>query len=332
MTIRNPKICLIGMIAMPALCHGASRPQIVQRGGTRSLSHLDVRNHAAANYRCGSQSVFCKFTTLWPTVQDLAAAEDADVMAAWAGLGYYARARNLLKCARFVTLHHNGVFPRSHEQLLELPGVGPYTAAAVSSIAFDLPETVVDGNVERVIARLFDIHTPTNGQGKLTEYAKTLTPQKRPGDYAQAIWFGGHDLHASKTSLRIVSMADKLHRLGQWYAFDCPKSCPRKRNQRAWYRLRRASRRWCIPIETRPESGLLGVCRHGPRQIGRETAVNEDAPIHAEWKTHAGEVRHTFTHFHLKLRVKTALVPLDRRQTRGEFVQAADFAPAALPP
>ena len=87
------------------------------------------------------KAYFVKFTTLWPTVQDLAAAEDADVMAAWAGLGYYARARNLLKCARFVTLHHNGVFPRSHEQLLELPGVGPYTAAAVSSIAFDLPET-----------------------------------------------------------------------------------------------------------------------------------------------------------------------------------------------
>ena len=106
------------------------------------------------------KAYFVKFTTLWPTVQDLAASEDADVMAAWAGLGYYARARNLLKCARFVTLHHNGVFPRSHEQLLELPGVGPYTAAAVSSIAFDLPETVVDGNVERVIARLFDIQTP----------------------------------------------------------------------------------------------------------------------------------------------------------------------------
>ncbi|MEM6305402.1 MAG: A/G-specific adenine glycosylase, partial [Pseudomonadota bacterium] len=106
---------------------------------------------------------FIRFITRWPTVCDLAAAEDAAVMAEWAGLGYYARARNLLKCARAVVADHGGTFPADHDALLKLPGVGPYTAAAVSAIAFDLPETVLDGNVERVMARLFDIHTPLPG-------------------------------------------------------------------------------------------------------------------------------------------------------------------------
>src|SRR6056297_1578177 len=101
-----------------------------------------------------------KFLTIWPTVADLAAADDADVMAAWAGLGYYARARNLLKCARAVVAEHGGVFPDTYGALLELPGIGPYTAAAVAAIAFDRPETVVDGNVERVMSRLYDEHTP----------------------------------------------------------------------------------------------------------------------------------------------------------------------------
>ncbi|MEO0678250.1 MAG: A/G-specific adenine glycosylase, partial [Pseudomonadota bacterium] len=99
---------------------------------------------------------FLKFTTIWPTVRDLAAAEDADVMAAWAGLGYYARARNLLKCARAVVEDHGGVFPGTRAELLTLPGIGPYTASAIAAIAFDEAATVVDGNVERVMARLHD--------------------------------------------------------------------------------------------------------------------------------------------------------------------------------
>ena len=129
-----------------------------------------------------------KFMAKWPTVSDLAAAEDADVMAAWAGLGYYARARNLLKCARVVATDYDGVFPDTVTDLLKLPGVGPYTAAAVASIAFDAPATVVDGNVERVIARLRLIETPLpKAKQEITELAEALTPQERPGDYAQAI-------------------------------------------------------------------------------------------------------------------------------------------------
>ena len=119
------------------------------------------------------------FTARWPTVTDLAAAEDADVMAAWAGLGYYARARNLLKCARAVVSDHGGVFPSDRETLLSLPGIGPYTAAAIAAIAFDQPETVLDGNVERVMARLHDIHVPLPAAKPLLfECAAAITPSR----------------------------------------------------------------------------------------------------------------------------------------------------------
>ncbi|MEP5152447.1 A/G-specific adenine glycosylase, partial [Planktotalea sp.] len=131
---------------------------------------------------------FTRFQKRWPTVVDLANAKDADVMAEWAGLGYYARARNLLKCARVVAEEYDGVFPDIHDALLKLPGIGPYTAAAISSIAYDLPETVLDGNVERVMSRLYDVHTPLpSSKPELMTLAAGLTPQKRPGDYAQAV-------------------------------------------------------------------------------------------------------------------------------------------------
>src|SRR6056297_1454965 len=134
------------------------------------------------------KSYFERFTALWPTVNDLAAAPDAQVMGEWAGLGYYARARNLLKCARVVATDHGGTFPADHATLLTLPGVGPYTAAAIAAIPFDAPETVVDGNVERVMARVFDEHTPLPAAKPiLTDHAARLTPDIRPGDYAQAV-------------------------------------------------------------------------------------------------------------------------------------------------
>src|SRR5690554_4641900 len=134
------------------------------------------------------RNYFHRFTMLWPTVSDLAAAPDADVMAAWAGLGYYARARNLLKCARAVVADHRGVFPASVDGLRSLPGIGPYTAAAIAAIAYDVPATVVDGNVERVMARLHDIHTPLpTAKAELTALAAALTPARRAGDYAQAV-------------------------------------------------------------------------------------------------------------------------------------------------
>ena len=129
---------------------------------------------------------FQRFTSLWPRVQDLAAAEDAQVMAEWAGLGYYARARNLVACARAVSAM--GGFPDSRQGLAALPGIGACTSAAIAAIAFDRPETVVDGNVERVVARHFAVRTPLPAaKPELVALAATLTPDWRPGDYAQAM-------------------------------------------------------------------------------------------------------------------------------------------------
>ena len=138
---------------------------------------------------------FLDFTRRWPTVTDLAHAEDGAVMAAWAGLGYYARARNLLACARALADRRGGVFPNSEEGLLTLPGVGAYTAAAVAAIAFDRAANVVDGNVERVISRLYAVQAPLPGsKPKLKALASALVTDERPGDWAQALMdLGAHD-------------------------------------------------------------------------------------------------------------------------------------------
>ncbi|MEM7710370.1 MAG: A/G-specific adenine glycosylase, partial [Pseudomonadota bacterium] len=134
------------------------------------------------------KSYFAAFTERFPTVDDLAAAEDPEVMGMWAGLGYYARARNLLKCARVVAEDHGGRFPETEAGLLTLPGIGHYTAAAIAAIAFGEAAVVVDGNVERVMARLRRIETPLPGaRSEIRAAAAEMTPATRPGDYAQAV-------------------------------------------------------------------------------------------------------------------------------------------------
>ncbi|MGZ3376295.1 MAG: A/G-specific adenine glycosylase, partial [Phenylobacterium sp.] len=131
---------------------------------------------------------FLKFTARWPDVRDLAAEDDGEVMAAWAGLGYYARARNLLACARAVAGEHGGVFPNTEAGLRALPGLGPYTAAAVAAIAFDEPTNVVDGNVERVVSRLNAVEEPLPAaKPELKALAAGLVAAERPGDWAQAL-------------------------------------------------------------------------------------------------------------------------------------------------
>jgi len=145
---------------------------------------------------------FLDFTRRWPTVADLAAVEDGELMAAWAGLGYYARARNLLACARAVAGEHGGVFPDDEAGLLALPGVGAYTAAAVAAIAFDRPANVVDGNVERVAARLFAVETPLPAaKPELKRLAAALVRAERPGDWAQALMDLGATVCRPKTPL-----------------------------------------------------------------------------------------------------------------------------------
>ena len=246
-----------------------------------------------------------KFMAKWPTVSDLAAAEDADVMAAWAGLGYYARARNLLKCARVVAADHGGVFPDTVEALLKLPGVGPYTAAAVASIAFDAPATVVDGNVERVIARLRLIETPLpKAKPEVTEAAEAITPQDRPGDYAQAIMDLGATICTPRNpACGICPWSTPCLARAQGVQAELPKKLPKKTKptRHGYIYLARRGDHWLV--EQRPDKGLLGGMIGFPGSDWSDDPVPA-APFVADWRE-VGEVRHTFTHFHLVLRVHT---------------------------
>jgi A/G-specific adenine glycosylase len=276
---------------------------------------------------------FRRFTDLWPTVGALAAAEDAAVMGEWAGLGYYARARNLLKCARAVAADYGGRFPTDRETLLTLPGIGPYTASAIAAIAFDRAETVVDGNVERVVARLFAVETPMpKAKPELTALAATLTPSRRPGDYAQAMM----DLGATVCTPRspACGICPLVHacdgrRLG--IAADLPRKAPKTAKPVRLgiaYLGRRVDGAWLL--ERRPDSGLLGGMLGWPTTAWSD-APAESPPVNADWRDAGLEVRHTFSHFHLRLALRIADLPADAVPARGAFVARPDFRPSDLP-
>ncbi|MEM9475507.1 MAG: A/G-specific adenine glycosylase [Pseudomonadota bacterium] len=276
---------------------------------------------------------FTAFVARWPTVWDLAGAEDADVMGAWAGLGYYARARNLLKCARAVVRDHAGQFPQDHAALLKLPGIGPYTAAAIASIAFDQRQIVVDGNVERVMARLFDVHTPLpTAKPELTDLAERLTPTHRPGDYAQAVMDLGATICTPRNAACGICpwQSGCAARLAGTVA-ELPRKLPKtpKPVRKGYvYVTRREDGAWLL--ETRPETGLLGGMLGWPVSDWCD-APTEAPPIETRWDTPNAEVRHTFTHFHLRLALRTATVSAGLEPVRGQFVPHASFRPADLP-
>lgn len=274
-----------------------------------------------------------KFMGLWPTVADLAAAEDADVMAAWAGLGYYARARNLLKCARAVVADHGGKFPQTNDELLTLPGVGPYTAAAISSIAFDQASVVVDGNVERVMARLHDVHDPLPAsKPTLTALAAKLTPQHRAGDYAQAVMDLGATICTPRNpACGICPWRDPCAARIAGTAAELPKKTPKKKVPTRFgiaYVVRRDDGAWLL--ETRPDVGLLGGMLGFPTTDWGDTPV-ANPPLKTEWSTLNSVARHTFTHFHLELTILTATVAKRDLADRGFFIDSNDFNPKDLP-
>ena len=280
------------------------------------------------------KNYFNRFITRWPTVVSLAAANDGDVMGEWAGLGYYARARNLLKCARVITDEHSGIFPDDHATLLTLPGIGPYTAAAISSIAFDLRHVVVDGNVERVMSRLYDIHSPLPASKlELTAKAEHLTPNQRTGDYAQAVMDLGATICTPKSpACGICPWHEPCKARKAGTAPDLPKKTPKKPKpirHGTVYLGRRSDGAWLL--ERRPDKGLLGgmlgwpgsdwIDVTTPRPIGTP-------PTPADWKTEEGEVRHTFTHFHLLLTVMSATIESNEQLL---FLGHNDFRPSDLP-
>jgi A/G-specific adenine glycosylase len=246
---------------------------------------------------------FLKFTGLWPTVEQLAAASLDDVLRAWAGLGYYARARNLHACARVVASDHGGRFPETEAGLLELPGIGPYTAAAISAIAFGRRTAAVDGNVERVITRLLAIETPLpEAKPEIRRRTLELVPEQAAGDFAQALM----DLGAT------VCTPKRLNCLVCPWTEDCvgrrkgiAGSLPRKAAKKP-VPVRKGIAFWierhdgAILLRRRPEKGLLGGMMEVPSTEWSEAAPAGEAPFAADWKKGAS-VEHTFTHFHLEL-------------------------------
>lgn len=274
---------------------------------------------------------FHRFTTRWPDVARLAAAEDGDVMAEWAGLGYYARARNLLACARVVAFELGGHFPATASALQALPGIGPYTAAAIAAIVHDESATVVDGNVERVMARLHCIESPLPGaKADLTRLAAALTPAARAGDHAQAMMDLGATICTPRApACGICPLATFCAARTAGVQADLPrrtaKAAKPTRRGTLWL-ARRSDGAWLLEI--RPARGLLGGMLGWPGSDWDNGGG--PAPLAAEWQA-AGAVRHSFTHFHLDLTVLVAEVAADTTPLRGSFVPSARFRAADLP-
>jgi A/G-specific adenine glycosylase len=245
---------------------------------------------------------FEKFTARWPSVRALAAAEDADVMAAWAGLGYYARARNLLACARKVAAR-DGVFPSDEASLRELPGLGAYTAAAVAAIAFGQRATVIDANVERVVSRLYLIDaTLPGGKAAIRAAAQKLTPDQRAGDFAQAMMDLGSGICSTKSprcSLCPLSAGCHAYSAGNPEAYPVKPAKPDKphRQGRAFW-IERDGKVWLVQ---RQGKGMLGGMRALPDD-GWSARSDGSAllPLSGPWHA-GGSVEHIFTHFSLTL-------------------------------
>ena len=274
-----------------------------------------------------------KFIQSWPDIHSLAAAIDEDVMAAWAGLGYYSRARNLLKCARAVSQEFGGIFPSEVSELEKLPGIGPYTAAAISAIAFDQVATVVDGNVERVVSRLFAVSNPLpEAKKELRDLAASLTPSARTGDFAQAMMDLGATICTPRTPrcgacpIRTLCVASTKSEADQY-----PRRSPKRRKSTRFGRVyvgRRSDGAWLL--ERRPPQGLLGGMLGWPGSDWTDATTNSHIPQSGEWNELDAEVRHTFTHFHLRLRVHVGIVS-DAPNDQAIFIQKEEFDPNVLP-
>ena len=282
---------------------------------------------------------YAKFLKAWPSVHDLADASQDDVLTAWAGLGYYARARNLHAAAKRVAHEFGGQFPNTAEGLRTLPGIGEYTSGAIAAIAFDRSEAAVDANAERVLARLFAIEEAMpKAKPRLRELCRTLVPDKRAGDFAQALM-----------DLGSLLCTPKRPRCGACsWSTDCEArrrgiqdELPRKAAKLARPLKRGAAfvardRAGAILLVKRPERGLLGGMMQPPLGPWNERFPSTkeallQAPFPASWKKRGGIVRHGFTHFELELEVYVADLPKRPNYGDPSARWVSDLSTVALP-
>jgi A/G-specific adenine glycosylase len=284
---------------------------------------------------------YAKFLARWPTVEMLGGASLDDVLRAWAGLGYYARARNLHACANAVVENHGGKFPASLEALRALPGIGDYTAAAVAAIAFDAPAVPVDGNVERVVTRLFAIEEELPAaKPEIKRLAASLLPARRSGDFAQALMDLGATICSPKRpGCSLCPWGASCLAFARGDAETFPRKAPKREGRKrfgAAFVVVRADGR--VLLRARPEKGLLGAMTEVPgsdwaHDFDNVQALRSAPPFKgATWRKLAGVVRHVFTHFPLELTVFAARVPRTTRAPKGaSWVKLADLPGEALP-
>lgn len=282
---------------------------------------------------------YAKFLARWPTVKALAEASLDDVLRAWAGLGYYARARNLHACAQAVVERHGGAFPDTLAALRALPGIGDYTASAVAAIAYDAGAVPVDGNVERVVTRLFAIEEQLPAAKPLIKArALSLLPPRRAGDFAQALMDLGATICTPKRpACALCPWADACaaHARGDQEAF--PRKPPKRegklRRGAAFVVLRADG---SVLLRTRPDKGLLAKMTEVPGSAWSHDFDSAQAlaaaPLKATWKRLPGVVRHVFTHFPLELTVFAAQVPRAAKAPKGaRWVKRMEAGDEALP-
>jgi A/G-specific adenine glycosylase len=283
------------------------------------------------------QKYFRTFLACWPTVGDLAAAPVEDVMKEWAGLGYYARARNLHACAKVIEREHRGNFPRTEKRLLALPGIGPYTAAAIAAIAFDQRAIVIDGNVERVVARLAAIETPLpQAKPAIRAAAAEFTPDHRPGDFAQALMdLGATICTPQHPACALCPLREFCRAFALGIQEQLPVKAPKpERPLRIGnaFVLRAGDK---VLVRTRPPRGLLGGMTEFPGSQWAAASLSPQRqvapPVAAKWRCLPGHVEHVFTHFALHLTVYAADMPEAAAPAGMRFVDIANLGKEGLP-
>jgi A/G-specific adenine glycosylase len=288
---------------------------------------------------------YARFLARWPDLNALAAASLDEVLAAWAGLGYYARARNMHACVRVLVERYGGQFPTSESALRDLPGIGAYTAAAIAAIAFDQAATPVDGNIERVIARLYAVTMPLPaGKAEIGRQARALTPTTRAGDFAQALMDLGATICTPKKPACALCpwiRSCAAHARGEAELF--PRRTPKREGQLrrgAAFVARRADN--CVLLRTRPARGLLGGMAEVPTTAWAANFDDSQALAQAPrfgasqkrvaWRKMAGVVRHVFTHFPLELTVYRSELPRRAAAPAGtRWIAIAQLGDEALP-